>query len=446
MHEGLTVAVTSDSHVGKKYPTLEFREQDINDGFGLVINDIAKENPDILIHGGDLYDTVFPPGWVFELGLDAMRSLPQAARRVSIVEGETGRTSPSNIFIVHGNHDGTPDARCESGSFSVLKYFDTMSLANYLDVRKAGENIFLPKFVVDDGTVRIGVQGLGHRSVSQFENLFAITEPIEGVHHNVLVIHQSIADLTAPYTRGELLQMDLIASKGFDLVVAGHTHRPVDDVLGTTRFIVPGSTERIDSGEFGERKGYYLLTFTPGDIECVFRTVDVDRVRKIRKYDLDVDGLSGTEITDQCVQAVTDPDITDALVHFVLRGQTPHGHVDVDRADIEERLKQRGARAVKVNTERLIRREIGELVSTEDWKAVRITADTFRRLFSERSLRDLSGTPIRDETLISLLAEAAFSMYRAVEREEKEEIPPVLQRDLLSVAESLHAEEGGEDA
>ncbi len=438
MTNTLTMAVTADSHIGRRYPTLEFRERDINDGFELMLGSIADDNPDILVHAGDLFDTVFPPGWIFELGLSTMQSLPQTGRELSVTVEGPGQANPSNIFLVHGNHDGTADARCESGYFSVLKYFDSMSLCNYMDVRKIDDTIYLPRFICEGAGVRIALQGLGHRSMSQFQNLFAIVEPVEGVDHNILVVHQSLADLTTPYTRGEILPMDMFVDRGFDLVIAGHTHKPLDDQVKGTRFLVPGSSERIDSGEFGERKGYYTLQITRDDIECSFRPVDVDQIRKIRRYEVDVDGLSGSEITEQCLQSVTDPNLTDALIYFVVRGQTPHGHVDVDRTDIEEKLKERGAKAVKVNTEKVIRREIGELVSTDDWKTVRIGAQTFHRLFSERNLRDLSGTPIRDESVISLLAQAAYSIYMAFERDEKHEVPSILEKDLMAIAESLH--------
>ena len=445
MEDGLTMAVTADSHLGKRFPTLEFRERDIIDGFDLLLSSIISDRADLLVHGGDLFDTVFPPGWIFELGLSAIQSVPQSVKECSIVEEVSGQRNAPNIFIVHGNHDGTTDARCESGYFSVLKYFDSMSLANYLDVRKMGESLCFPKFICEGGGMKIAIQGLGHRSISQFQNIFAGMEPVKGVDHNILIIHQSLADLTTPYTRGEILPMDLFVDKGYDLIIAGHTHKPMDDEIHGTRFLIPGSSERIDSGEFGERKGYYMVRMTPEDIECSFRMVDLDQVRKIRKYEVDVDGLSGSEITEQCLQSMTDPNIVDALIYFIIRGQTPHGHRDVDRSAIQESLVQRGAKAVKVNTEKVIMKEIGELVSDAEWRNIKITADTFQRLFTERNIRDLSGTPIRDDSVIALLSQAAYRIYRAFERDEKQEVPSILEKDLLAIAEGLYPAEEEED-
>jgi len=437
--------VTSDSHIGRRYPTLEFREEDINRGFELFIDSIAADRPDVFIHGGDLFDTVFPPGNIFDRGLSLIQSIPQPEEPVTIRELVHGESNPSNIFITHGNHDGTADARCDSGYFSVIKYFDSMSLCNYMDVRKRGEEIYIPRFVVEGGGISLGLQGLGHRSISQFQNLFSIVEPIENVDANVLVIHQSVAELTAPYTPGEILPLDLFADRGFNLVLAGHTHKIGDDRVGGTRFIVPGSSERIDSGEFGEGKGYYLIRVGPGgDIEAGLRKIDVDQIRKIRKYEVDVDGLSGSEITDQCVGAVTDPDLMDALVYFLLRGHTPHGHMDVDRKDVEDRLVERGARAVKVNTEKVVRKDIGELMERGDI-SIKVTEETFQKLFAERTIRDLSGTPIRDPSVIALLSRAAYGIFRAYEREEKQDVQSILEKELLGIAEAIHREEAGSD-
>jgi DNA repair exonuclease SbcCD nuclease subunit len=440
LNRELTIAVTADSHLGRKYPTMEFREDDINRGFDLFLDSIISDRPDILIHGGDLFDTVFPPGWIFERGLSGMQSLPEPETDLTVTEEARGEEVAPNIFIVHGNHDGTADARCESGCFSVLKYFDSMSLANYLDVRRADEDIYFPRFVCRSPGVTVAIQGLGHRSTSQFQNLLGDMEPVDGVDHNILVVHQAISDLTTPYTRGDVLPMDLFLDRGLDLVIAGHTHRPVDDRAQGTRFIIPGSSERMDSGEFGERRGYYLVRMTPDEIECAFRMVDLDVVRKIRKYEVDVDALSGTEITRRCMESVTDPDLSDALVYFLLRGQTPHGHRDVDREGIEERLVGMGARSVKINTQKIIMKEIGELVTDAEWRNVRITAETFNRLFSERNIRDLSGNPIRDQSLISRLSDAAYGMFSAYERDRKEEIPEILDRKLMGIAEELHRE------
>lgn len=445
MEEGLTMAVTADSHLGKRYPTLEFRQEDINRGFDLLLNSIISDKPDLVVHGGDLFDTVFPPGWIFELGLTGVQSLPEPGDRCTVREEVAGEENAPNIFMVHGNHDGALDSRCDSGCFSVLKYFDSMSLANYLDVRRRDENLYHPRFVCEGGGVRIGIQGIGYRSTAQFQNLFSDMRPVEGVDHNILVIHQAIADLTTSYTLGDWLPMDLFLNRGFDLVIAGHTHRPMDDEAAGTRFLVPGSSERIDSGEYGERKGYYLLRFTKEDIEYSFRPLDLDQVRKIRRYEVDVDGLSGSEITEQCLNSVTEPNIADALIYFIVRGQTPHGHRDVDREAIEESLVGRGAKAVKINTERVVMKEIGELVSDAEWKNIRITAETFNRLFTERAIRDLSGTPIRDESVIRLLSQVAYKIYRAFERDEKEEVSSILEKDLLSIAEGIHPEKGEEE-
>jgi hypothetical protein len=206
---------------------------------------------------------------------------------------------------------------------------------------------------------------------------------------------------------------------------------------------VPGSSERIDSGEFGEEKGYHLIHVTPDDIQVTLRKIDVDQIRKIRKYDVDVDGLSGSEITNQCVGSVTDPELTDALIYFVLRGHTPHGHMDVDRKALEELLVGRGARAVKVNTEKVVRKDIGELMDRGDI-SIKVTEETFQTLFAERTIRDLTGAPIRDPSIIALLSKAAYGIFRAYEREEKQDVQSILDKELVAIAEMIHKEEEDE--
>ena len=440
----LRMAVTGDSHLGKRYQTMEFREEDINQGFDLFLSSIVSEGPDVLVHAGDLFDNHFPPGWIFDRGLERLQAIPDPSDGVQVVDVATGSPAP-NVFIVHGNHDGTSDPKSQTGYFSVLKYFDTMSLCNYLDLRVEDENVFLPRFVIRGRGVTVGIQGLGYRSPSQFENLLDEIQAPDDTDHNVLVIHQAVGELTTTYTKGESIPQERFLGKGFDLVIAGHTHRPMFDVNEGTRFLVPGSTERIDSGEYGDRKGYYMVTFTKDQIECEFRAVDLDQIRKIRTYVVDVEGLSGSEITKQCVEAVTDPYLEQALVYFVLRGQTPRGHLDVSKEDIERELLERGARAVKINTDKVIRKEIGELLEADDWRHVRITESLFQRLFAQAAIKDLSGNPIREQEGIALLSKIAYRIFRAYEEGDKSAVQSVLSKDLLAIAESLHNDSEGEE-
>ena len=439
----LRMAVTGDSHLGKIYQTMEFREEDIKRGFDMFLSSIVSDKPDVVVHAGDLFDRYFPPGWIFDLALERLQAIPGPTDGVRVVDESTGGTAP-NVFMVHGNHDGISDPKSTTGYFSVLKYFDSMSLCNYLDLRVEEDNVYLPRFVIRAQGVSVGVQGLGYRSPSQFENLLDEIQAPDDADYNVLLVHQAIAELTTTYTKGESIPQERFLGKGFDLVIAGHIHRPMYDENDGTRFLVPGSTERIDSGEYGDRKGYYVVNFTKEGIESEFRAVDLDQIRKIRTYIVDVEGLSGSEITKQCVEAVTDPNIEQALIYFVLRGQTPRGHLDVSKDEIERELIDRGARAVKVNTDRVIRKEIGQILEADDWRHIRITESLFQRLLAQVAVKDLEGKPIREEENVAFLSKIAYRIFRAYEEGDKSAVESVLDKDLLALAEALHKDAKGD--
>jgi hypothetical protein len=76
--------------------------------------------------------------------------------------------------------------------------------------------------------------------------------------------------------------------------------------------------------------------------------------------------------------------------------------------------------------------------------SIKVTEETFQTLFAERTIRDLTGAPIRDPTIIALLSKAAFGIFRAYEREEKQDVQAILEKELVAIAEMIHREEGEE--
>ncbi len=97
---------------------------------------------------------------------------------------------------------------------------------------------------------------------------------IEG--HRLTLVHGSPDDVREylyPDTPEERLA-EAVASAGCDLLLCGHTHRPMIRKAGRGLVINPGSVGKPKDGD--PRAGYLVLTLTPDGIEPEIRRVEYD--------------------------------------------------------------------------------------------------------------------------------------------------------------------------
>ncbi|MGH2784070.1 MAG: metallophosphoesterase family protein, partial [Actinomycetota bacterium] len=109
------------------------------------------------------------------------------------------------------------------------------------------------------------------------------------------------------------LSLSSIAHRAFPYVALGHIHKPqvlADDWKSGTFAAYSGSLDRVDFGEEGEQKGFYVFDLEDGRLasEPHFETVDARRF-------VTVGVTPSTDApTESVVQAIAAEDLTDAVV------------------------------------------------------------------------------------------------------------------------------------
>jgi len=115
------------------------------------------------------------------------------------------------------------------------------------------------------------------------------------------------------------IPMSSLANRAFPYVALGHIHKPQvlsDDWRSGTFAAYSGSLDRVDFGEEGEQKGFYVIDLEGGRLasEPHFETVAARRF-------VTVTATPSTDApTESVVQAVTEADISDAIVRVRVPG------------------------------------------------------------------------------------------------------------------------------
>ncbi|HOP08948.1 MAG TPA: hypothetical protein PLC12_01890, partial [Candidatus Methanofastidiosa archaeon] len=108
----------------------------------------------------------------------------------------------------------------------------------------------------------------------------------------------------------------------YDYVALGHIHKPQDLSTNDKRILYPGSLERYDFNEIDERKGFYVV-----DGEPDFTALPT---RAMMSRSLDVEGLSGYDITERSIDILGGLDTEGSILRLELLGKMD----DIDRNTI----------------------------------------------------------------------------------------------------------------
>jgi len=232
----------SDSHLGaagfsrRVSPSgINQREEDICNSFIWAVDQIIELKPDLVIHSGDLFNSVRPTNRIINL------AIRQLLRLTSI---------DIPVIIISGNHD-TPKQRGVGSIFSFFEVFPGLRL------------------VYQDRYEKIKIKNLAVHAVPHCLSATTFQAELEKIKidkeagFNVLTLHGVVSGIKE-FSMGELSELEVPSSlfkKGFDYVALGHYHRytQVED-----RVFYAGSTERISMAELGQEKGFVEVDLSSG--------------------------------------------------------------------------------------------------------------------------------------------------------------------------------------
>lgn len=259
---------------------LPMRVMDFLKSLDEIVQTAIEDKVDLVIFAGDAYKDRSPaPTYQREWGKRIMR-----LSRAGI-----------QTLLLTGNHDISPS----TGRAHAIQEFDTLDVAH---VKVLAE----PKFLCPDDLEGLPIQvialpwisrsglmaklELGGTDLKETYQIIAerISELIEGwlskIDPNlpiILTAHASVEGAKYGSERMVMLGNDvvlppaLVKDERLDYVALGHIHKPQNlNEGGHPPVIYPGSIERVDFGEAGDKKYFILADISKGRTEVTWRELE----------------------------------------------------------------------------------------------------------------------------------------------------------------------------
>ncbi|HWG92473.1 MAG TPA: exonuclease SbcCD subunit D [Candidatus Thermoplasmatota archaeon] len=301
----MRVLHVSDTHIGYSAYSrlteqgLNQREQDFFNTFREAIDVAIREKVDLVLHSGDVFDSVRPSN-----------------RAVSFAMEELTRLSRANIpfLTIAGNHEA-PKLR-ETGS--VLRFFEFIP---------GCQAVYKGRYEV----VRFGDVAFHcvPHVMNQDEFLLELQKaaPDPSAKRNVLVLHGGVVGV-ADFRTGEFNELTIPASATegpWDYVALGHYHKCV--TVGPRAWYA-GSTERSSFKEWEEPKGVLLVDLAKPD--ATPRFIPLAARPMVNLKPLQCSELAPLEIPSALHKRVSEAEAKGAIVRLVVRDipRSVYGNLD----------------------------------------------------------------------------------------------------------------------
>jgi DNA repair protein SbcD/Mre11 len=262
----------SGENMGRKTDSgLSERQEDIVRSFIEAIDRIIAIRPDLVIHAGDIFDTVRPMNRFVAIAAQQLHRLAEDAGIPTV--------------IITGNHDA-PNRAFMGAALDIFRHIDNLHIASQsrLEIFRIGDCAIyaLPHCLTTD--------------VLKGEVLKCIPDPT--VRFNCLVMHGVAAGMPefSMLDLGEQeLPLDVMAR--FDYTALGHFHNHCQ--VGR-RAWYSGSTERMTQAERNSAKGFVTVDLDP--FKLVFNQVSTRAMLDVSIGD--VKGKRGDQIANIIREAV----------------------------------------------------------------------------------------------------------------------------------------------
>jgi DNA repair protein SbcD/Mre11 len=234
------------------------REVDVQEAYGRAVDAILERDVDLVVHSGDVFDSVRPATHVI----------------IGFLK-QTFRMTREDIpyLVAAGNHE-TPRLRSTTAALEYANLVNAISAHGF-------EIDFEP--VEADG-VTVGVTLVPHGAVF---GTGAVT-PSRDADVNILVTHGMVPGLEArQYEMGEANLQPGMLEGGFDYIALGHYH---EFHKHKPNAFYAGATERFGFGEVESKPGFAIVDFDGGGLK------NVEHVKITARPMLDLEKISARDM------------------------------------------------------------------------------------------------------------------------------------------------------
>jgi DNA repair exonuclease SbcCD nuclease subunit len=251
---------------------MNLREKQVYDNFLKAIDEIIQQKPDVLVHAGDLFDTVKPKTRAYTTVLEALDRLHAAG---------------IPFIVIAGNHSMVK-TRYTTSPYEVLSYHPSRITAAYkfrYEQVEIGDTVFhlIPNML----------------RVEDYRTAFDQIELAPSGYHNVLVTHglaTAIKDKRLATVAEHELDSTILSDR-FDYIALGHYHRQCQ-ITDNTWY--SGSTEYLTYGEIADTKGGLLVDLGRHEV-C---HLDLPHTPMIDLGTIKCEGVHPGDITEEIISRI----------------------------------------------------------------------------------------------------------------------------------------------
>lgn len=285
------------------------REIDVYDAFKQFVDYAVKSKTDLIIHAGDLFDSVRPNN----------RSITFAIKQIL-------RLSKQGIpfVVIAGNHEH-PKLKETGHIFSIFDHL---------------ENVY-PIYSAEYETVsftingeKITIHAIPHSSSKDgfSENLDKLKKDPSS-DYNVLMTHGCVKGIRefSMNEFNELMIPKRYLRSDFDYVALGHYHKYTE--VSKNAFYA-GATECFTFADAGEKKGFIALELTSGEIN--HRFITLKNRSMISSTPIRCSNLKLDEVMKKINETVEELDPKDKVFRIILEDVPSHIYRGIDFSAIRE--------------------------------------------------------------------------------------------------------------
>ena len=285
------------------------REIDAYDAFKQFINYAIKSKPDLIIHAGDLFDSVRPNN-----------------RAISFAVKQIIRLSREKIpfIVIAGNHEH-PKLKETGHIFSIFDHMDHV----YPIYNSKYEMI---SFKIKNK--KIMVHAIPQCEIKkQFDEELKNLKPNQSADYNIFVSHGAVTGIKAFSMNefNELIIPTQLLSKNFDYIALGHYHRFTK--LANNAFY-SGSTERFTFIDAPDKKGFVEIELSNGKLKQNF--IELGNRPMIDLKPIKCSNLKLDEVMKKIKETVKEIDPKEKTFRITLEGIPAHIYRGLDFDEIRK--------------------------------------------------------------------------------------------------------------
>jgi len=282
----------ADTHIGYSAyhkvneSGLNQREVDVYNAFEQFVDYAVEKKPDLIVHSGDLFDTVRPTNRAITF---ALQQLIRISR-----EGIP-------MVIISGNHE-TPKLRETGSVFRIFEHLDSI-----YPVYKGKYEKY------EFGDVMVHAIPHCHTGDDLKRNIESLKA--DSGKFNLLMLHVGVAGIKE-FRTGDFNEQVIPSgylSPEFDYIALGHYHKKTEV---TKNAFYSGSTEHLSFKEAGEEKGFLEIDTSSNEVRFI--------PLKVRGMEdlgvINCDSMNPDEITGEVVKRLRNAGTEGKILRVILKG------------------------------------------------------------------------------------------------------------------------------